>query len=79
MLSLSVLTAQGLAQCSKNIDISESSSGNVIATKPTKDKFDCDINLDSFKEVKVNDSLVTLLPSSTNKDYRYLDSRVRQR
>ncbi|MDO5616192.1 MAG: hypothetical protein Q4G16_08380 [Cruoricaptor ignavus] len=69
VLSLSVLTGQGLAQCSKNIDIVDSNSAVGNVQQKTND--DCDINVNNFKEVKYSDGIVAFIPSSTNNNFRY--------
>ena len=72
VLSLSVLTSQGLSQCSKNIDIIDGTTSSVSNLQNSiQTAQDCDIALESFKEVKYADGVVTFFPSNTNNDYKY--------
>lgn len=72
ILSLSVLTPQGLAQCSKNIDIVDAlgSVGSTQAEPITKDT-NCDIATRSFREVRVGDQVAGFYPDVATDAYRY--------
>ena len=70
VLSLAILTPQGLSQCSKNITIIDSKASattTVTAVKP-----DCGINMTNFKELKYDDSTVTFYPNENNGNHRYI-------
>ena len=71
VLSLSVLTSQGLSQCSKNIDIIDASTSQATNQEQIKTVLDCDVKLDGFKEVKYAEGIVAFFPSSTNNNYQY--------
>ncbi len=69
VLSLSILTPQGLSQCSKNIDITDKTSN--ISTSSNQQKVDCDISVNSFREVKYAEGIVSFFPSNTQNNYGY--------
>ncbi len=72
VLTLSVLTNQGLVQCSKNIDIFNTLSGENISNQTVpKETVNCDIDISGFKEVKVTDGVVSFFPSSSDKEFKF--------
>ncbi len=84
VISLAVLTPQGLAQCSKNIDFTAATSA-VPVTAPEVSTVPavagesvpppaspvCDIPATNFKEVKYDAGTVSLFPDSDGGTFRY--------
>ena len=81
VISLAMLTPQGLAQCSKNIDVLEQTAGvanssaplsttNVPPPAPPVAK-PCDINVNNYKEVKYEAGVVSFFPLDTQGDWKY--------
>ncbi|WOC51297.1 hypothetical protein BPO_0650 [Bergeyella porcorum] len=69
-LTLTILTAQGVSQCSKNIDVLEKVA--MAATPPLEyNKMDCDINISDFKEIKYSEGIVSFFPNNTDNNFRY--------
>lgn len=69
VLSLAILTSQGLSQCSKNIDIVDGNQTSPIAQ--AERNINCDIAINSFREVKYSENIVTFFPSDINNEYKY--------
>ncbi len=77
ILSLTMLTQNGVVQCVKNIDVvagtntiatsNSPETGSSITTKPN-----CDITVDNFKELKYERGIVTFIPSDTENNYKYI-------
>lgn len=67
VLSLTMLTPQGVSQCSKNIDIID---GNGVAA-PQQTSSNCDIVVNAFKEVKYSEGVISLFPNETQNEYKY--------
>lgn len=70
VLSLSVLTPQGLMQCSKNIDIVDGNGALPVVSETAKSK-NCDIQANNYKEVKYAEGIVSFFPNVTNDTFRY--------
>ena len=70
VLTLSVITAEGVLQCSKNIEIVEHDPSTTERGEPNE-KMNCGIKVNDFKEVKYSESMVAFFPLDTNDDYRY--------
>jgi hypothetical protein len=77
VISLAVLTSQGLVQCSKNIDILDSEQNSaavpeILETSPAENTaVKCDIEVKGYKEVKYAEGTVTFFPEITKNDYKY--------
>jgi len=63
ILSVSVLTNQGLLQCEKTLD--------VVDTKQNIIENSCGIQIDDFKDVKVTESVISFFPNENSSDYLY--------
>ena len=81
VLSVAILTQQGLMQCSKNIDIIDSklntigtnnSNNGVTTTLEPVQKPDCNIKINDFKEVKYAENIVSFFPIGDDNQYRYI-------
>ncbi|MEC5395587.1 hypothetical protein [Bergeyella sp. RCAD1439] len=68
VLSLAMLTAQGVVQCSKSIDVG---SSGFASSAPEPRKVDCDIDINGYKEVKYAQGIVSFFPSNTQNEYKY--------
>lgn len=75
VLSASILTPQGLLQCSKNIDILDTSevgiAKNNVSTNDIPKLPNCDVQVNNFKEVKYAENIVSFFPNVTDGDYKY--------
>ena len=71
VISLSVLTSQGLMQCSKNIDVVDSNGAIPVVAEAPKTTKNCDIDVDNYKEVKYADNIVSFFPNVTNDGFKY--------
>ena len=71
VLSLSMLSPQGLVQCSKNIDIIDGNANITSAPSQTSEKVNCDITVNNYKEVKYDTGVVTFFPNNTQNNYKY--------
>lgn len=69
-ISVSVLTAQGVQQCSKLLEIksasSEKNSGGVNAEKIT-----CEVGINDFKDVLLNDETISFVLVTASDSYQY--------
>lgn len=65
-LSVSVFTEKGLVQCEKNLEV----FGN-IASKQNVLENSCGIAIDDFKDVKVNEGIISFFPNSNTGNYLY--------
>lgn len=66
ILSLEMLSDKGIVRCSKNIDVIpplSQENGSLISA--------CDIGLDSFKEVKLSDGVVSFVPAKSESGLKY--------
>ena len=75
VISVAILTQQGLMQCSKNIDIIENkiaAENSVTTTLEPIQKPDCNIKISDFKEVKYADNIVTFFPIGDDHQFRYI-------
>ncbi len=79
VLSVAILTQQGLMQCSKNIDIidnkiaaSNNNNNGVTTTLDPVQKPDCNIKISDFKEVKYSENVVSFFPLGDDNQYRYI-------
>lgn len=78
ILSLSVLTSKGMSQCIKEIEIvkpNTSSNNNFFQQSPTASqvaKSDCNIDVNSFKEVKFTPNSVSIIPNIAGKEHDFL-------
>lgn len=70
VLSLSVLTAQGISQCSKNIDV-VNNVGKSLSDNAEQKPTDCDINFSGFQEIKYSQAVVSFFPANIQNDYKY--------
>ncbi|MCD9856174.1 hypothetical protein LUD75_15720 [Epilithonimonas sp. JDS] len=61
-LSVSVFNVQSL-QCEKTIE--------VVDDNQSVAKNKCGVNIDDFKEIKVNDSVISFFPNENSSDYSY--------
>lgn len=69
VLSLSMLTSQGISQCSKNIDVIDR---NITESRANvQNQTDCDITISGFKEVKYADGVVSFFPNEMQNNYKY--------
>lgn len=69
VLSLVVLSSQGVSQCSKNIDVVDVTTAkpdNVVSTTSSN----CDIDFSDYREAKTSDGIVAFLPNGKN-NYKY--------
>lgn len=71
VLSLAILTPQGLSQCSKNIDISTSSANTALVSTEESAKKNCDVETNNLKEVKNGEGIVSFFPNAVNDSYKY--------
>lgn len=71
ILSLTVLSPQGMQQCSKNIDITDFSVSAAPKAPPKViSNPNCDIDFNDYKEVKFSDGIVSLM-SNTDNNFKY--------
>ena len=70
VLSLVMLSPQGVVQCSKNIDVLD---GAMIDTNKTavSTSSNCDIDFTDYKEAKTSDGIVAFLPDGKENNYKY--------
>lgn len=66
ILSLEMISEKGLLRCSKTIDVLNKPSTDINLLSSA-----CDIGLDSFKEVKVSDGVVSFIPAKTEGNLKY--------
>ncbi len=71
VLSLSVLTSQGLVQCSKNIEVVSNSANNIVTGNTPQKETDCDINIYDYKETKYSEGIVGVFPIPSTSTYQY--------
>lgn len=76
VISLSILTQQGLVQCSKNINILNNEEmgtpKNSYSVQPSNTNVTpCDIDINNYKEVKYSENTVSLFPSNIDNNYKY--------
>ncbi|MBW8359828.1 MAG: hypothetical protein K0M63_08535 [Weeksellaceae bacterium] len=77
VISLAVLSPQGLVQCSKNIDILDSAQTSAAAPETSEMApaaniaVKCDIEVKGYKEVKYAEGTVSFFPDITKNDYKY--------
>lgn len=72
ILSATVLTSQGILQCSKNIDVLDNTKQSDNLDKATLTTINnCDIQINNYKEVKYAENIVSFFPNETNNDFRY--------
>ena len=75
VISLAVLTSQGLMQCSKNIDIIEAKAkikdSNSITLDPVQ-KVDCNVQINDFKEVKYSENIVSFFPIGEDLQFKFI-------
>ncbi len=69
VLSLAMLSPQGMVQCSKNIDVSDSSPVPAETPKIVSNP-NCDIDFNDYKEVKYSDGVVSFL-SNIDNNFKY--------
>lgn len=65
-VSVSVLTDKGLLQCDKSVEIVSNT-----ASKQNVFENSCGIPIDDFKDVKVNESIISFFPNVNSNDYQY--------
>ncbi|MBH1960400.1 MAG: hypothetical protein I8H68_09840 [Flavobacteriia bacterium] len=66
ILSLEMLSDKGILRCSKNIDVV-----NPVSQENHSSTSACDVSLDSFKEVKVSDGVVSFVPAKSESGVKY--------
>lgn len=68
LLSVTVLTPQGVSMCSKTIGVGDvnNAPNNNRETEPN-----CDVDVREFKETKISEGLMAFFPSATNNVYNY--------
>ena len=73
VLTLTMLSAQGAVQCSKNIDILDAAMVDTGKQElpTTTTTSNCDIEFNDYKEAKTADGTVVFLPDSKNSNYKY--------
>ncbi len=73
VLSLAYLSPVGLVQCSKNIDILDTSGNSSYTPAPnTSNNSNCDIDFKNYKEVKVSPNIVSFFPNvGADTDFSY--------
>lgn len=75
VLSVAILTQQGLVQCSKSIDIIDkkttAQNGTTTTIEPEQ-KPDCNIKISDFKEVKYSENIVSFFPIGEDNQFRYI-------
>lgn len=73
VLSATVLTQDGVAQCSKNIDIVDAKTQmpNQSNANVSTNSSNCDIEVSDYKEVKSTEGIVSFFPNVTNSSYQY--------
>ena len=62
---MDMLSPRGKVQCSKVIDVVPKPSAEIYNSPA------CDIGLDSFKEVKISDEVVSFVPAKTERSLKY--------
>lgn len=75
VISLSVLTSQGLIQCSKNIDIIDGKAktkDSSITTLDPVQKIDCNVKISDFKEVKYSENIVSFFPIGEDVQLKFI-------
>ncbi|WKS94906.1 hypothetical protein [Riemerella columbina] len=73
VLSISFLSPSGTKECQKEVKVIAQPQKEIVAApKPTNDS--CDIDISDFKEVKINDGHIMMLPlgQDSNTPYQYL-------
>ena len=68
-LSISMLTNNGVIQCSKSIDVI--AQNTVTGTASTSAPLNCDIDVTDFKELRYSENQVVLIPNETQKSFSY--------
>lgn len=68
VLSLTYLSSKGISTCSKNIQVLP--SGATPSQSPNTG-IDCDININNFKEVKVDNGIVSFFPTGNDGGFGY--------
>lgn len=74
VLSVAILTQQGLVQCSKNIDVTATntiSENGVITMVNPEQKVECNLKTKDFKEVKYSDNMVSFFPLGDDNALKY--------
>lgn len=66
ILSLEMISDKGILRCSKTVDVLTPPSQEINAFSTG-----CDIGLDSFREVKVSDGVVSFVPAKTEASLKY--------
>lgn len=72
VISVTYLSSMGISQCSKNIDVLASggyADNNAGNTNPSQ--VNCDVQVANFKEVKVDDGVVSFFPQGDNGNFNY--------
>ncbi len=91
VLSLSLLTSQGLIICNKNLTIgangqseqiqnieNQKTVSDNISSNSTSTNPDCNINITNYKEVKFAEGIVSYFPDTTNNDIKYIWTAIYQ-
>lgn len=72
VVSVTYLSSKGIATCSKNIDVvGAGSSYTPNHSNPTNGDAVCDVNVDNFKEVKVDQGIVSFFPMGDQSNFNY--------
>ncbi|EKB61294.1 hypothetical protein [Bergeyella zoohelcum] len=71
IISATVLTSDGIAQCSKSIDIGSTASANVTNNNSSSNKENCDITTYNYTEVKTSDTTVNFYPNELNTNFHF--------
>ena len=69
-LNFAMLSPQGIVQCSKNIEVVDS-SGRRSDFSSTNSSTNCNSDFTDYAEKKNTDGMVTFVPSTNRTDYKY--------
>lgn len=70
IISATVLTPEGIAQCSKSINIGITESINIADNSYPTQK-ECDIKTNNYTEVKTSDTMVNFYPNDLNTNFSF--------
>ena len=72
ILSATILTPEGMVQCSKNISIGAASNmDSSTAHSPASNRENCDIATENYTEVKTSETTVNFYPNELNTNFQY--------
>ncbi|VDH03183.1 hypothetical protein [Bergeyella zoohelcum] len=71
IISTTVLTSDGIAQCSKSIDIGTTTSTNMTDNTALLNRDTCDIITNNYTEVKTSNTTVNFYPNELNTNFHF--------